>query len=139
MNTNLSGDLLPNIYTDNEITKSLQKDSNSIKTARPDRAFGLRPSLFPIPEFLLLDQKLHAVLRTCQGIQNIFMIMEGKSNRGFARQAELQARRGGATIVNAMRCAYNTISHSKTKEGPNESSFIFSATMNSIIFDIWVH
>ena len=136
---NLLGDLLPDLYADNDLTKRLTKEGDDMKTPRPDRIFGLDPKRFAFPKPLILDQKLDAVLWTCKHMHYPFFLIEGKSNRGNGQVAENQARRGGATIVNAMRCAYSTIGQPKNTPGPDNKSFIFSATINAYVLDIWLH
>ncbi|KAL6717708.1 hypothetical protein ACLMJK_005623 [Lecanora helva] len=136
---NLIGDLLPDVYNDNDLNKELEKKGDEMKTPRPDRIYGLDPELFEMPLPLLLDRYVESTLEVCPSMYFTYFLIEGKSNDGNALVAENQARRGGATIVNGMRCVYAFIEQPRNELGPDWKTFIFSGTMNINTFDIWVH
>ena len=139
VDANLDGDLLPHVYEDNELNQKMAKKDDDMKTPRPDRIYGLDPRLFILPNKLLLDKHIDATLDVCDYMHHPFFLIEGKSNRGNPHDAANQARRGGATIVNALRCAYAAIGKERTTLGPDYDSFMFSGTVSVEVFNIWLH
>lgn len=77
-------------------------------------------------------------MEVAHGQNHSFFIIEGKSNKGSHTDAENQARRGGATLVNAARILYDRISMEDVT-GADERTFVFSATVTPEFMAIWVH
>ena len=136
---NLDEHLLPDVYKENELSKQKEKADDEMKTPRPDRIFGLDPRRLPIPDRLLLDKKIAATLQVCKFMHFPFFLIEGKGNRGNPHEASNQARRGGATIVNALRSTYACIDKQGRALGPDYDTFMFSATISVETFNIWLH
>ncbi len=73
-----------------------------VKNLKPDYTFGFNPSIFTKDEQLLL-QRYDTSYALSKGILSPFFIMEWKGSRGTMQDCSVQARRGGAAIVNARR------------------------------------
>lgn len=68
-----------------------------------------------------------------------FLVVEEKSDAGSVATAEDQARRAGATLVNASRELQAAVGELPDLEGPDEDSFVFSCTTSPSGVQIWVH
>lgn len=132
-------DLLPNRYVDEQLAQMMKKD-DSMLTPRPDRCYGLLPDWIPVPDDIILDSEIRALIEACPGLSHSFFLIEGKSNKGDKSVAMLQARRGGASLVNAMRQLLAKIGELHvTGSGVDTRNFVYSATLSPGLIDIWVH
>ena len=139
MDQDFRHDLLPHRYIDQQLAAAMRKD-DSMLTPRPDRCYGLVTDLIPTPEDARLNPELRALIQACPNLSHSFFIIEGKSNRGMKIEAENQARRGGASLVNAMRQLLAKIGEPyMTRDGVDDRNFIFSATLSPGLIGIWVH
>ena len=130
---------LPHRYEDDQLAAALKKD-DSMLTPRPDRCFGLLPDLIPVPDDIILNPQITILLEPCPDMHHPFFVLEGKSNDGSIADAENQARRGGATLVHAARQLLSKIGEPQvTDNGPDDRTFVFSATMAPNVMDLWVH
>ena len=121
-----------------EITKDLEKQSG-MKNPKPDYINGIQRDKFPVPSGVHLPTEATALLEIAPGMHHLFFILEGKADRGSMAEAENQARRAGATLVNAARSLAALVDPQPSIIGPDETSFVFSATMGPNHIDIWVH
>lgn len=99
--------LLPSKFSANpslidEIAKELAKDKD-MTNPRPDLIFGLLRKKHPLAIETQIPPHLHELLEIAPGMHHAFLIIEGKSHSGSSAKAENQARRGGATLVKALR------------------------------------
>ena len=132
-------DLLPHGYVDELVAQMLKKDDNML-TPRPDRCYGLLRNWIPVSNDLPLSPEIRTLIEACPGLSHPFFLIEGKSNRGSKFDAMLQARRGGASLVNAMRQLLAKIGEPHvTGSGVDDQNFVFSATMSPGLMDFWVH
>ena len=134
--------LVPSIYSDAKfelaLAKALQKCDGMVNP-KPDYVYGIHPSR--IPHFRDAPRPPHvtALLQIAPGLVHPFLIVEGKADAGSAAEAENQARRGGATLVNAARQLRATVADLPDIAGPDQESFVFSVTISPKLFEIWVH
>ena len=132
-------DLLPHGYIDELVAQMLKKDDNML-TPRPDRCYGLLRNWIPVPKGLPLDPEIRTLIEACPGLSHPFFLIEGKSNKGSKFDAMLQARRGGASLVNAMRQLLAKIGEPHiTENGVDDRNFVYSATLSPGLIDFWVH
>jgi len=137
--------LLPNKYTDldpdyeAEITKALAK-TPGMTNPRPNYIFGLRTDKEDFQSNQdYVPQGVMNLLEICAGMYHTFFILEGKGVSGSATEAQNQARRGGATLVNASRQLEAMVRELPDKPGIDEKSFVFSATLCPQTLQFWVH
>lgn len=132
-------DLLPHRYVDEQLAQAMKKD-DSMLTPRPDRCYGLLKDWIPVPDDIVLDPQIRALITACPALSHSFFLLEGKSNKGSKLDAMLQARRGGASLVNGMRQLLAKIGEPHvTGSGVDDRNFVFSATMSPGLIDLWVH
>ena len=120
-----------------ELAAALKKE-DGMTNPKPDYCYGIRHDKFPVPNGVVIDADLATVMEVAPGQNNSFLIIEGKSNKGSHTDAENQARRGGATLVNAARIVHDRIGVRDVK-GADDRTFVFSATMTPDLIAIWVH
>ena len=140
--SDLRGGLLPTQYEDDDFEPELAKllaKGDGMTTPRPDFCYGLRKDRFPLPPGLILSTEILLTLQVAPGMQHPFFLIEGKSNKGILGEAENQARRGGATLVNAHRQLLELIGESVLDLGVDERCFVFSSTITPSVMDIYVH
>lgn len=147
VNAEFKRDLLPNVYESGELgtalTKALSK-SDGMLNPKPDYCFGLRKSVLDglRPQGLIINGEISYILEVVSQMDHPFFIIEGKSNQGIVTDAENQARRGGATLVNAGRLLLAKTSDGPSflaKEGADDRTFVFSATMTPHEISIFIH
>ena len=140
MDQDLRKDSVPNSFPD-EILAQAMKKIDGMTTPRPDRCYGLRANWIPKPKDLHLDADLQALLlEVCPHLSHPFFLIEGKSNNGSKIQAQNQARRGGAALVNAMRQLLTKSGELPVIDnGVDDRNFVFSATLFPGVMSIWVH
>lgn len=149
---------LPNEFAkdptlEEDMIKALAKDED-MKNPRPDLTFGLQRDKFPLD--MPIPDHILDLLEIVPGMHHAFLLLEGKSPAGSLANAENQACRGGATLVKALRTLRalleNDTSHASeeiiqgatapegaTPTKPDYKSFVFSATMNPAVFNIYVN
>lgn len=131
-------DLLPNAYLDLGLAKQLAEalaKEDGMKEPKPDCVYGIRPTRFPKPDGTL---HTHPYLEIVHQIHQAFLIVEGKSEQGQISQAENQACRGAATLINAARMLLSDLGV-KDVVGPDRRTYIYSVTQDAKIMEIYVH
>lgn len=139
--------LLPNGY-DNDpdfepmLSKALSK-GDGMKNPKPDYCYGIRMDKLDSsqPPDLILSNDIAYLTQVAPGMDHAFLIIEGKSNKGSVDEAENQAQRGGATLVNAGRELLGLTCNKAdlAAEGADIRTFVFSATMTPQCMNIYVH
>lgn len=109
-----------------------------VKNLKPDYTFGFRSSIFTEDEQLLL-QRYDASSALSAGIISPFFIMEWKDSRGRMQDCSVQARRGGAAIVNARRQIHASTIPEYDYSSPDLATIAFSCAITSEIAYIAVH
>lgn len=131
-------DLLPNAYLDlglaKKIAEALVKE-DGMKEPKPDCVYGIRPTRFPKPDGTL---HTHPYLEIVHQIHQAFLIVEGKSEQGQISQAENQACRGAATLINAARMLLSELGVEDVV-GPDSRTYIYFVTQDAKIMEIYVH
>lgn len=132
-------DILPHCYGDEWLARSMKK-VDGMTTPRPDRCYGLEPDWIPGPKGVQLNAELQIFAEACPHISYPFFLVEGKSNNGSKIDAQNQARRGGAGLVNAARQLLAKIGELPVIDnGVDDRNFVFSATVYPGGMGIWVH
>ena len=130
--------MLPNAYLDQGleavIAKALAKD-DGMKDPKPDFIFGIKTDKYPRPDG---TQHTNPLLAIVPKMHNAFLLVEGKSEKGEMSQAENQACRGGATLVNAARTLLAELGR-KDVVGPDYDTYVYSVTMDAKVMDVWVN
>ena len=165
LNRDFAKTLLPHRFSEaplliDEIAKSLAKDKE-MTNPRPDIAFGIQRDKYPLA-IEQIPQHILDLLEIAPGMHYPFLIIEGKSHAGDSARAEVQARRGGVTLVKALRTlqaklergveqetaveenegSVTAVGKGKGKANPitpDYKSFVFSITILPTYFSIWVH
>ena len=131
--------LLPAKEKDEELAKAMAK-VDGMTNPKPDYTYGLRIDHYPIPDDVVLSAYIDFLLEVVPLLHHPFFIIEGKSDSGSKAEAENQACRGGATLVNAARQLLERIGARGTEAaGPDDHTFIYSATLSPGLMDIWAH
>ena len=120
-----------------EIAKLLRK-VDGMKNPKPDRTYGVRPSFVPLPEGLHTTTETDQLMYISPGLTAAFFLIEGKSHQGSMSEAENQARRGGAILVNAER-QLAQLAGREDGPGPDDKTYIYSATLDPQAIKVWVH
>ena len=132
---------LPNIYLEygleSKIAKALAK-SDGMKNPRPDYTYGLKHPLFTPPHDVVLSPETDLLLEVAPYVHQPFLVIEGKSDKGELAEAENQARRAGAALVNAGRALRKRIGEEDVK-GADTRTFVFSVTVGPKTIEVWVH
>lgn len=141
VNVEFGKTLLPSkfaaINIEAEMTKALAKISG-MKNPKPDYLFGIRVNRFPVPPDVIVTAETTALLEISKGTHHPFLIVEGKADRGSIAEAENQACRGGATLVNAARRLRTMVSQPEVV-GADERTFVFSCVMSPFVIEVRVH
>lgn len=132
---------LPNRFGDEgmdiELTKAMAK-VDGMTNPRPDYTYGLRIDKHPIPSDVLVSPQIDFLLEVVPIMHHPFFMIEGKGDRGSMAEADNQACRGGATLVNAARILLERIGEPDVS-GADDRTFVFSATLCPGLMEIWVH
>ena len=120
-----------------EIAKLLKK-VDGMTNPKPDRTYGVRPSFLPSPEGLTLSTETDQLISISPGLTAAFFLVEGKSYAGNMFEAENQARRGGATLVNAGRKLFK-LAGREDAQGPDDKTNVYSATFDPQVIKVWIH
>ena len=132
-------DCLPHCFADKDLARKMKK-VDGMTTPRPDRCYGLEPNWIRGTPGVQLDVTLHDLVEACPHLSYPFFLIEGKSNDGSKIAAENQARRGGASLVNAKRQILEKIGELPAiANGVDDSNFVFSAVLYPGGIGIWVH
>lgn len=135
-------DLLPFRQTDAEkkiLTKSLVKELfPGMTNAKPDFTYGIREEQHPDIRSERYTPHTRALMAVAPYLVHPFLIVEGKSSNGSMTDAENQAIRGGATLVNARRML-NAKANMCDALGPDKKSFVFTVTMDTDLARIWIN
>ncbi|KAL8810993.1 MAG: hypothetical protein Q9200_002155 [Gallowayella weberi] len=86
-----------------------------------------------------LPDNIAALCGLAPGTWHAFFIVEGKGEGGSVHVAEDQVRGGGAALVNAHRQLKAKLGLLRDEAGPDEDTFVFSATITTRSIDFWVH
>ena len=120
-----------------ELVAALRKE-DGMTNPKPDYCYGIRHDKFPVPNDVVIDTDVATIMEVAPGQNNSFFVIEGKSNKGSHTDAENQARRDGATLINAARMLYDRIGATDVL-GADDRTFVYSATMTPEFMAIWVH
>ena len=140
MNRDFRRTLFPNqgyAELDPDVVKFLAKE-DGMTTPRPDYCFGLRTDRLTVPVNVALSSEVKTLLGVAPSMEHAFFIIEGKSNKGSMGEAQNQARRGGATLVNAGRKLFEYIGDADVS-GADTRTFVYSATAAPGLIEINVH
>ena len=134
--------LILSIHSDPDSEEAMAEELAKIagmKNPKPDYIVGSDPDNVPRLGDVPMPGNVRALLDICQGMETPFLIVEGTQDLGSVVEAQDQARRGGATLVNAARMLRATVEELPDIEGPDEKSFVFSFTMSPEGVEFWVH
>lgn len=130
---------LPNRYFDEgfepAVVEQLTKDE--MTNPRPDECYGLQMKVLSEYDDILTDEP-NALLSLAPYMRHAFFFIEGKGGRDINAEAEIQAQRGGACLVNAKRMLLEYMGEPDVT-GADRRSFVFSATIGSDVIKLWVH
>lgn len=130
--------MLPNSYADKELERAMRK-SDGMTNPKPDITYALVPSRFPTLEHTPLSVETRLLLEVAKFGVHAFFLVEGKIDGGSTGQAQNQACRGGATLVNAARQLRARAGLASNAIGPDDTTFVFSATLLPGLINFWVH
>ena len=138
MNSEFRKSFLPR-HNDEELTKAMAK-VDGMTNPRPDYTYGIRIDLSRVPDGVSVSWYTNYLLEIVPILHHPFFIIEGKSDSGSQAEAENQVCRGGATLVNAARQLFERIGMpDESATGPDQRTFVYSATLSPGLMDIWVH
>ena len=130
---------LPTKGKDEELSRAMAK-VDGMTNPKPDFTYGLRIDHYPIPDDVTMSAYIDPLLEVVPILHHPFFIIEGKSDSGSKAEAENQACRGGAALINAARQLREKIGARDTEvAGPDEQTYVYSATFIPGLMDIWVH
>ena len=129
---------LPDINKDTDLAKAMAKVDGMINP-KPDITYGVRLNHYPIPSDVTVSAQTDLLLEVVPLLHFPFFIIEGKLDSGSKAEAENQARRGGATLINVARLLLERIGMQEKEIGPDRRTYIFSATLSPGLMDFWVH
>ena len=132
---------LPTREKDDELAKAMAK-VDGMTNPKPDYTYGLRIDHYPTPDDVTVSAQIQYLLEIAPILHHPFFIIEGKSDSGSKAEAENQACRGGALLVNAARILLERIrarARDTEPTGPDQQTFIYSATLSPGLMDFWVH
>ena len=130
---------LPAKEKDEELSRAMAK-VDGMTNPKPDFTYGLRIDQCPIPDDVRVSAQIDFLLGVVPNLHHPFFIIEGKSDSGSKAEAENQACRGGAALINAARQLRETIGARTTEAiGPDQQTYIYSATLSPGLMDIWIH
>lgn len=124
-----------------EERKKIQKAMMKVPgmtTPKPDVVYGLWSNLHPTYGEEKKSFCTRAVIGVAYNMTHPFFLIEGKRDGGSLVEAENQACRGGACLVNARRIL-DARGGKKDQLGFDRDSFAFSMTLDYNIAVIWLH
>ena len=132
---------IPKLDTEgNVIAALIESKLQRVADPAPDRAFGLDEDLFSRPEKDVMDLYPDST-KLSKACYQTFFAVEFKGGAGGAtiQEAQLQATRSGAAIVNAMR-DFKKEAGQLTKENEEDiGSFAFTMAMNPSEARVYAH
>ena len=133
-------DLLPHRYLADDPLAQMRKKADGMLTPKPRRYYGLLQRFLPIPCGVILDDEIRYLIGVCPLLSHPFFLLEGVSNNGSLIEAQNRVRRGGASLVNAMRLLLAKIGGLPVIDnGVDDRNFVFSATLMPGLMNISVH
>ena len=126
--------------TEKALAQALEK-TPGMTNPRPDYAYGFTPEKLHFPFSTAAFSEISALLDVVNGMLFTFFIIEVKGSAGNIAEAENQACRSGATLINAHRqlVARTRLLREKEPPGPDEDTFVFSCSLGPLTMDIWLH
>jgi len=137
-NVNFRNNFLP---LDEELIAMMDKDKDRervMTNPRPDYAFGLNCTGSKPPKDTKFSAETQWIREIVPYMYDCMLVIEGKSDRGEAAEAENQACRSGAALVNAARMMRERIGEVDV-EGCDDRTFLFSGTLCPDHMELWVH
>ena len=131
---------IPDISTDTLLGSLLAK-SPGIKNPKPDIVYGVSLDALS-PQQQVTANMLKDSSQLSPGILYPFMIFEWKSAKGLFSEAQDQARRGGAALVNAVARLSSLSGSSNSEQAgrkPDPSTMAFSCVISPNLAHIYVH
>ncbi len=110
-------------------------------TPKPDFVFGFKIDMFPSELTPRLSNGVLQLIRVAPGIEHPFFVIEGKGSSGPIEEAENQAIRSGAALVNARRLLQQKVlgvSQTETR-APDLASWVFSCAWVPRMAEIFVN
>ena len=86
-----------------------------------------------------MPQEILNLLELAPGMHMAFLIIEGKSHKRSVAEAQNQARRAGATLVNGARKLKRRVDDALVEASIDQDTFVFSATFSTEALQIFVH
>ena len=135
-------DLLPHLdeHLADEHLAQMRKKADGMLAPKPRRCYGLLRGWIPVPNDVILDPEIRYLIGVSPSLSHPFFVLEGNSNNGSKIEAQNRVRRGGASLVNAMRLLLAKIGELPViHNGVDDRNFVFSATLSPGVMSIWVH
>lgn len=112
-----------------------------LSTPKPDLVFGFEMERFPTESTPRLSDNVLQVIRVAPGIEHPFFVIEAKGGSAPIEEAENQAIRSGAALVNARRLLEQMIPGvpQPVIGGPDPASWVFSCAWVPRMAEIFVH
>lgn len=133
-------DSLPTIIGETTSEQELIDALPSLTIPKPDIVYGYLPRTGWCTEKHLDVFARHArASMPCSNLVLPWFIVEGKSVNGNIAEAEIQAARGGATLVSAFRELDEIAGSLNTNDGPDERSIAFSLLLSPRLAQLNVH
>ena len=123
------------------VNKALRKNGQELKVPKPDVVYGIRREAFTDPAESEINKKYHLLVEVVGDVLHPFFVWEWKSAEGTIEDAENQACRGGAALING-RGKLNAMARdptTKEQNGPDPQSIAFSAVTIPLYTRIYVH
>ena len=137
-NVNFRNTFLP---LPNDLAAAMSKDPDKeevMTNPRPDYVYGLTCTHFAPPEDIRISRETQFIREIVPSLYDCMLVIEGKSDRGEAAEAENQACRSGAALVNAARMLRERIGDEDVV-GADERTFVFSGTLCPDHMELWAH
>ncbi len=129
---------LPRLENMNATTMKLLNATPRIKNPKPDLAYGMMFTAFSRTE-LEVSHTYAGYSEISRGICFAFFGAEYKGSGGSMEEAELQACRGGAAMVNGVRELDKIAGLEKKDAGADMSSLAFTLAMTTTNAQLYVH
>lgn len=115
--------------------------ASDITIPKPNRVYGIDPkkNKDKFPPYFKIFPELDRYLQVVEGIHHPFFIIEVKSASGSMMDAETSASRGGGGLTVASRLLRRILGMNTTGLGPDQETFVFSATLDPKAIFIWVN
>ena len=126
---------------DEGVIKAMQKE-DGMTNPRPDRVYSVSKDRYTFPHGFRVPDKIGQYLEIVKDTHHAFFIIEGKSSTGIPEDAQNQASRGGASLVNSARLLRKEIGLldvDTESVGPDVNTFVYSATLSPLLIEYWVN